>query len=50
LISRGYQRGATIITSSPPFDERTAIFGEVRLSGALLDRVPHHVHVLEMIG
>jgi len=45
-----YERGATIITSNLPFDEWTATFGEERLTGALLDRLTHHVHILEMNG
>ena len=50
LISQRYERGATIITSDLPFDEWTATFGEERLTGALLDRLTHHVHILEMNG
>ena len=48
LISQRYERGATIITSNLPFDEWTSIFGDERLTGALLDRLTHHVHILEM--
>ena len=50
LINQRYERGATIITSNLPFDEWTATFGEERLTGALLDRLTHHVHILEMNG
>jgi len=50
LISQHYERGATIITSNLPFDEWTSIFGDERLTGALLDRLTHHVHILEMNG
>ena len=50
LISRHYERGATIIISSQPFDEWTITFGEEHLTGALLDRLTHHVHTLEMNG
>ena len=50
LISQRYERGATIITSNLPFDEWTATFGDERLTGALLDRLTHHVHILEMNG
>jgi DNA replication protein DnaC len=38
------------ITSNPPFDEWTSVFGAERLTGALLDRLSHHVHILEMNG
>jgi DNA replication protein DnaC len=50
LISQRYERGATIVTSNLPFDEWTSTFGEERLTGALLDRLTHHVHILEMNG
>jgi DNA replication protein DnaC len=50
LVSQRYERGATIITSNLPFDEWTATFGDERLTGALLDRLTHHVHILEMNG
>ena len=38
------------ITSNLPFDEWTETFGSERLTGALLDRLTHHVHILEMNG
>ena len=48
LISQRYERGATLITSNLPFDEWTETFGSERLTGALLDRLTHHVNILEM--
>jgi DNA replication protein DnaC len=33
-----------------PFDEWTETFGSERLTGALLDRLTHHVNILEMNG
>ena len=50
LISQRYERGATLITSNLPFDEWTETFGSERLTGALLDRLTHHVTILEMNG
>ena len=51
LPSWRYQRGSTcLVTSNLPFDEWTEIFGSERLTGALLDRHTHHVHILEMNG
>ena len=50
LISQRYERGATLITSTLPFDEWTEAFGSERLTGALLDRLTHHVNILEMNG
>ena len=50
VFSQRYERGATLVTSNLPFDEWTKIFGSERLTGALLDRLTHHVHILEMNG
>ena len=50
VFSQRYERGATIVTSNLPFDEWTGVFGSERLTGALLDRLTHHVHILEMNG
>ena len=38
----------TANTSNLLFDEWTPVFGSERLTGALLDRLTHHVHILEM--
>ena len=40
----------TMVTSNLPFNEWTEILGSERLTGALLDRLTHHVHILEMNG
>ncbi|HTP77161.1 MAG TPA: IS21-like element helper ATPase IstB [Rhizomicrobium sp.] len=50
VFSQRYERGAMIVTSNLPFDEWTSVFGSERLTGALLDRLTHHVHILEMNG
>jgi DNA replication protein DnaC len=50
VFSQRYERGSTIVTSNLPFDEWTNVFGSERLTGALLDRLTHHVHILEMNG
>ena len=50
VFSQRYERGSTLITSNLPFDEWTSVFGSERLTGALLDRLTHHVHILEMNG
>jgi DNA replication protein DnaC len=47
VISQRYERGSIIITSNLPFDEWTEVFGSERLTGAILDRLTHHVHILE---
>jgi DNA replication protein DnaC len=50
IVSQRYERGATLVTSNLPFDEWTEVMGSERLTGALLDRLTHHVHILEMNG
>jgi DNA replication protein DnaC len=50
VFSRRYERSATLVTSNLPLDEWTEAFGSERLTGALLDRLTHHVHILEMNG
>ena len=49
-LSQRHERGSTIVTSNLPFEEWTSIFASERLTGALLDRLTHHVHILEMNG
>jgi DNA replication protein DnaC len=49
-LSQRYERGSVLVTSNLPFDEWTSVFGTERLTGALLDRLTHHVHILEMNG
>jgi len=50
VFSQRYEQGSVIITSNLPFDEWTETFGSERLTAALLDRLTHHVHILEMNG
>ena len=50
VFSQRYERGSTLVTSNLPFDEWTSVFGSERLTGALLDRLTHHIHILEMNG
>ena len=50
VFSQRYERGSTLVTSNLPFQEGTEVLGSERLTGALLDRLTHHVHILEMNG
>ena len=50
VFSQRYERGSVMVTTNLPFDEWTEVFGSERLTGALLYRLTHHVHILEMNG
>jgi len=50
VFSQRYERGSTLVTSNPPFADCTEVLGSERLTGALPDRLTHHVHILEMNG
>jgi DNA replication protein DnaC len=50
FISELYERVAIIATTKLKFADRTQVFGDERLTAALLDRLTHHAHVMELIG
>ena len=50
IFSGRYELGSVMLTSNLPFSDWTQIFGCERLTGALLDRLTHHAHILEMNG
>ena len=50
VISRAYERTSVIITTNLPFENWTEVLGSERLTGAMLDRLTHRVHILEANG
>ncbi len=50
VVSRAYERTSLIVTTNLPFENWTEVMGPERLTGALLDRLTHRVHILEANG
>jgi len=50
VVSRAYERLSLIVTTNLPFEQWTEVMGSERLTGALLDRVTHRVHIIEANG
>lgn len=50
FFSKCYERTSVILTSNLPFSQWPQVFGDERLTGALLDRLTHRVHVIEVKG
>jgi len=50
LISRRYERGAIILTSNQSFGQWAEVFGDPIIATAILDRLLHHSHVINIQG
>ena len=50
VVGRAYERSSLIVTTNLPFEQWTEVLGSERMTGALLDRLTHRVHILEVNG
>jgi len=50
LMSRRYERAATVLTSNKGFEEWGEIFGDAVMASALIDRLVHHCHIVNIRG
>ncbi len=50
FFAERYERGSVLVTTNLPFEQWPEVLGSERLTGALLDRLTHRVHILEMNG
>ena len=50
LINKRYERHSTIITTNKPFGKWHEIFNDVTLANAILDRLLHHSHIINING
>ena len=50
VMARRYERASTILTSNKTFEEWGEIFGDEVMAAALIDRLLHHCHIVNIRG
>ena len=49
-MNRRYERASTVLTSNKPFEDWGAVLGDDIMAAALIDRVLHHCHLVNIRG
>jgi len=51
VVAKGYERGSIVHTSNPPFAQSASAFADdATLTTAILGRLLHHVHIVQIQG
>lgn len=50
LISESYETASVIVTTNLEFGQWNTVFGDKRLTAAIIDRLVHHAHILTFTG
>ncbi len=50
VVADCYEQQSVIVTSNLEFGQWTSIFGDTKLTSALVDRLVHHAHILSFTG
>ena len=50
LINKRYEKHTTIITTNKPFGQWGELFGDNMIANAILDRLVHHSHIVNITG
>ena len=50
VVSQAYERQSLVVTTNLPFEQWVEVCGSERLTGAMLDRLTHRVHIVEANG
>ena len=50
LLTRRYEHASTILTSNKGFEDWGEIFGDEVMAAALIDRLVHHCHIVNIRG